>query len=50
MCMSEGFGWMYVSTLCESLVPVDTRRGCWIPLELELRTVESHKVGGENKI
>lgn len=41
---------MYVSTLHESLVPVEARRGYWIPLELGLRTVESHKVGAENKI
>lgn len=31
--------------MCMWMVPVETRRRCWIPLELELQMVVSHQMG-----
>lgn len=45
MCMSVLLAYMYAYMyVCMYVVPMDFRRGHWIPLELELHTVISHHV------
>ena len=36
---------MYVSVLCVPVVPMASRRGCWICLELDIQMVVSNHVG-----